>query len=135
MKILTFGSRLRTCSKTRTFPHVAKSNFVTVAGQSVCTNVSVGAVQFNGTCTCIFARHDKLVYSHYHLFTSSSLPLSFHTTLPLSLARSSTSLSCVGFRSKAAKLKTSYKRDYLNIDADVDLQMTGPVFKGASVFM
>jgi len=37
--------------------------------------------------------------------------------------------------SKAAKLKTNYKRDYLNVDADVDLQMTGPVFRGASVFM
>lgn len=39
------------------------------------------------------------------------------------------------YRNKAAKLKTSYKRDYVNVDADVDLQMTGPVFRGAGVFM
>lgn len=35
---------------------------------------------------------------------------------------------------KSAQLKTNYKRDYVNVDADVDLQMTGPIFKGAAVF-
>jgi len=37
--------------------------------------------------------------------------------------------------SKSAKLKAGYKREYLNVDADVDLQMTGPIFRGSSVFM
>ena len=37
-------------------------------------------------------------------------------------------------RNKSAQFKTNYKRDYVNIDTDVDLQMTGPIFKGAAVF-
>ncbi|XP_064387443.1 voltage-dependent anion-selective channel protein 2-like [Halichondria panicea] len=35
---------------------------------------------------------------------------------------------------KSAQFKTNYKRDYVNVDTDVDLQMTGPIFRGATVF-
>jgi hypothetical protein len=38
-----------------------------------------------------------------------------------------------GFRQ--ARLKTSYRRDYVSLDADIDLQANGPVFRGAAVFM
>lgn len=52
--------------------------------------------------------------------TSGSVPISAH-------------LSPCSFRQ--ARLKTSYRRDYVSLDADVDLQANGPVFKGSSVFM
>ena len=40
-----------------------------------------------------------------------------------------------GYRAKSARMKTAYKRDYVNMEGDVDLVMTGPVFKGSTVFM
>ena len=42
---------------------------------------------------------------------------------------------CVPCRNKSAKLKAAYHRDYLNVDGDVDMQMTGPVFRCSTVFM
>lgn len=36
---------------------------------------------------------------------------------------------------KSAKLKSSYRREYLAVDGDVDLQMTGPVIKASAVLM
>ena len=38
-------------------------------------------------------------------------------------------------RSKSGKLKTSYKRENVSLDADADLQMSGPVVRGSSVLM
>lgn len=35
---------------------------------------------------------------------------------------------------KTAKVKTSYCREYVAMDADADLQMTGPTIRGATVF-
>lgn len=35
---------------------------------------------------------------------------------------------------KSAKLKANYKREYVNVEGDVDLLMTGPTFKGSTVF-
>jgi hypothetical protein len=32
-------------------------------------------------------------------------------------------------------MKAAYKTDYVNVEGDVDLLMTGPTFKGASVLM
>lgn len=36
---------------------------------------------------------------------------------------------------KSAKVKTNYKTDYVNVEGDVDLLVTGPTFKGAAVLM
>lgn len=36
---------------------------------------------------------------------------------------------------KSAALKANYKTDYLNVEGDVDLLMTGPTFKGSTVLM
>ena len=44
-------------------------------------------------------------------------------------------LNFTSIRSKAAKFRATYKNDYFNVDGDVDLQMTGPVFRGSSVFV
>lgn len=38
-------------------------------------------------------------------------------------------------RSKSAKVKACYKREYVNVEADMDLVLTGPMFKGSTVFM
>lgn len=35
---------------------------------------------------------------------------------------------------KAAKAKMAYKRDYMHMETEVDLNITGPTFSGASVF-
>lgn len=51
----------------------------------------------------------------------------------LKLTLASSFLPSSGFRQ--ARLKTNYRRDYVNVDADVDLQANGPVFKGSTVFM
>lgn len=42
---------------------------------------------------------------------------------------------CFKNRTKSAKLKANYKADYVNVEGDVDLLMTGPTFKGALVLM
>lgn len=36
---------------------------------------------------------------------------------------------------KSAKVKTKYSTEYFAIDGDADIQMTGPVFRGATVFL
>ena len=36
-------------------------------------------------------------------------------------------------RNKTAKVKTSYSREHVAMDADADLQMTGPTIRGATV--
>ena len=38
-------------------------------------------------------------------------------------------------RQKSAKVKTKYSTEYFAIDGDADIQMTGPVFRGATVFL
>ena len=32
-------------------------------------------------------------------------------------------------------MKVGYKRDYVNVEGDVEMLMTGPTVKGSSVFM
>ena len=44
-------------------------------------------------------------------------------------------LNFTSIRSKAAKFGMTYKNDYLNMDGDVDLHMTGLVFGGSGVFV
>lgn len=36
---------------------------------------------------------------------------------------------------KSAKLRAGYKADYINVEGDIDLLMTGPTFKGSTVLM
>ena len=42
---------------------------------------------------------------------------------------------CFFSRQKSAKVKTKYSTEYFAIDGDADIQMTGPVFRGATVFL
>ncbi len=38
-------------------------------------------------------------------------------------------------RGKSARLRCGYKREYVNVEGDVDVLMTGPMLKGSTVFM
>ena len=106
------------------FDSFGKNRFNGIAGQYLYPNVWKHYYWCSLTKP---GRYYNFLPSHAIKWRLLSLYLSYSLSPSLSLSLS--------LRNKAAKLKTNYKRDYLNVDADVDLQMTGPVFRGASVFM
>ena len=82
----------------------------------VCVSVHL-CVLVHVQCMCVLYMYMYIVYVHLLFMYDMYMYLCFFS------------------RQKSAKVKTKYSTEYFAIDGDADIQMTGPVFRGATVFL